>query len=81
MCDLLIEVHVSCKTLMPSISFQLVDIKTHDSELRGQELFTRSTALKLANTPAKLSLKIYRLVITNPQRSYYTESTNREWRR
>ena len=60
--------------LLCKLYYTYILIKTHDSELRGQEeaqqrdhcreLFTRSTTLKLANAlakpPLKLSLSYYR---------------------
>ena len=66
------------------------DIKTHDSESRGQEeagrtrrtseLFTRSTALKFVNAlnkpPRKLSLSY-----KDSARSNYIESVNQQWRK
>ena len=55
----------------------LLSIKTHGSESRGQEeLFTRSTALKFANALAKPP-RSYHLVIKDLVRSYYIESIYR----
>ena len=73
-CNPIILHHSIRLVLIPVLTLYVNPIKTHDSESRGQEeaqqrnhcreLFTHSTALKLANAlakpPLKLSLSYYR---------------------
>ena len=71
--------------------YTYIHIKTQDSESRGQEeagrtrrtseLFTGSTALKLANALNKPPLKQYRLVIKDSAHSNHVELATQQWRK